>query len=236
MPSTRTRTKPAFWIASIDVAMRAAAAADHRGEQHHAGLGRHRADGCFDLGGRLLRDRRVALGAGDVAGAGEEQPQVVVDFGDRGDGAARVRVALPLVDGDRGLQAVDVVDVGPLHLIEELARVDREALDVLPLPFGEQRVEGERAFARAAHAGDHDEPVARDVDVDVLQIVRAGTADADGGGRRVESRGLRVESRRHASCGRTRALRQTCQVNRDGGLQSSCGDGTARPACGSPVE
>ena len=84
--------------------------------------------------------------------AREEEPQVVVNFGDRGDGAARVRIALSLVDGDRGLEAVDVVDVGPLHLIEELPGVDREALDVLPLPLGEQRVEGERAFAGAAHA------------------------------------------------------------------------------------
>ena len=133
-------------------AMGAASAADHRGEQHDAGLGRQSADGRFDFGRRLLRDRRVALGTGDVAGAREEQPQVVVDFGDRGDGAARVRIALSLVDGDRGLEAVDVVDVGPLHLIEELPGVDRQALDVLPLALGEQRVEGERAFAGAAHA------------------------------------------------------------------------------------
>ena len=38
---------------------------------------------------------------------------------------------------------VDQIDVGPLHLVEELASVDRKAFDVLPLPFGVDRVEGQ---------------------------------------------------------------------------------------------
>ena len=73
-----------------------------------------------------------------------------------------------------------MIDVGPLHLLEELASVDREALHVLPLSFGQQRIERQRAFARSADARDHDELVARDVDIDILQIVRAGTADLNG--------------------------------------------------------
>ena len=70
-----------------------------------------------------------------------------------------------------------MIDVGPLHLLEKLAHVHREALDVLSLSLGQQRVECQRAFARSADAGDYDEPIARDIDIDILQVVRAGAAD-----------------------------------------------------------
>ena len=85
----------------------------------------------------------------------------------------------PLVDRDRRLQALDQIDVGPFQLMEELPGVDREAFDVLPLPFGVERVEGQRALARAAGAGDDDEPVAGDIEVEILQIVHPRPADAD---------------------------------------------------------
>src|SRR5690606_40216561 len=47
------------------------------------------------------------------------------------------------------------------------------------LSFGEDGVDGERAFARSAGAGQHDQFVARDVDVDVAQIVDASAAHTD---------------------------------------------------------
>ena len=53
------------------------------------------------------------------------------------------------------------------------------AFDTL-LPFGQQRVEGQRTFTRTAHARDHDEPVPRNIDIDILQVVRAGPANLDG--------------------------------------------------------
>ena len=69
--------------------------------------------------------------------------------------------------------------------MEELPGVDRQALDVLPLPFGIEGVEGQGTLARAAGAGDHHEAVAGDVEVDVLEVVRAGAANADALARRV---------------------------------------------------
>ena len=86
-----------------------------------------------DLLGRLLADRRAALVATRLAQPGIEQPQIVVDLGDRGHGAAGIVAAGPLVDGNRRLQALDQVDVGPFELMEELPGVDREAFDILPL-------------------------------------------------------------------------------------------------------
>ena len=85
-----------------------------------------------------------------------------------------------LLDGDGGRQAVDVVDVGLLHHLEELARIGRQAFDVAALALGIDGVEGERGFARARQAGEHDELVARDVEIDVLEIVLARAADVDG--------------------------------------------------------
>jgi hypothetical protein len=42
-----------------------------------------------------------------------------------------------------------------------------------------QGVEGERRLARSGQSGQDDEPVLRDVDGDVLEIVQAGAPDPD---------------------------------------------------------
>ena len=119
---------------------------------------------CREIGGAA--DRAVRL-----AGAGEEQPQVVVDLGDRADGRARVARGRLLVDRDRRAQALDEVDVGLVHLAEELPGVRRQRLDVPPLALGEDRVEGEAGLARAGQPGEDDHRVARQVQVDVAQVV-----------------------------------------------------------------
>ncbi len=108
-----------------------------------------------------------------------QQAQVVVDLGDGADRRARIVRRRLLFDRDRGRQAFDQVDIGPFHQLQELAGVRRQRFDVAPLPFGIQRVECERAFARAGQTRDHDQPVSRQVEIDVLQVVRAGAANAN---------------------------------------------------------
>jgi len=49
----------------------------------------------------------------------------------------------------------------------------------LPLAFGENRIHCQRAFPRSADAGDDDELVAGNIDVDVFEIVNASAADVD---------------------------------------------------------
>ena len=66
-----------------------------------------------------------------------------------------------------------------VHAVEELPRVGREALDVAPLAFGVEDVEGEARLARAADPGDHRQRVERNVDVDVLQVVLFRADDVD---------------------------------------------------------
>jgi len=83
------------------------------------------------------------------------------------------------LDRDGRRQPVDQIDVRLLHLLEELAGIGGERLDVAALALGVDRVEGERRLARPRQPGHDDEPVARDVDVDVLQVVDAGAAHRD---------------------------------------------------------
>ena len=152
-------------------------AAAHDRRQHVDALvvGRqhHHVDDAIE---RLRGNRAPAEMAVREADVGEQQPQVVVDFGDGADGGARVRAGRFLLDRDRRRQAVDQIDVRLLHLLEELPRVRRQRLDVAALAFRVNRVEGERRFPRAGQAGDDDQPIARDVDVDILEVVYARAA------------------------------------------------------------
>ena len=104
---------------------------------------------------------------------------MVGDLGDRADGAARALADALLLDRDGGREAFDRLDLGAGELVEELARVAREALDITSLALGVERVEGEARLAGAGGARDDDEAVAGDRDVDVLQVVRAGAVDRD---------------------------------------------------------
>ena len=60
-----------------------------RKDKQPAALG-HVHDAVNDLGSRLLCDGFTAVGAVGLTDARKEQAQVVVDFGDRADGGARV--------------------------------------------------------------------------------------------------------------------------------------------------
>ena len=147
-----------------------AAAHDRREDQKARAFGQcqHTIDHLRD---GLAFDRQTRRGRIGDADAREEQAQVVVDLRHGADGRARVLRRRLLLDRDGGRQAVDVIDVRLLHHLEELARVGRQALDVAALALGVDRIEGERRFSRARKAREHDERVARDFEIDVLQIV-----------------------------------------------------------------
>ena len=98
-------------------------------------------------------DRSPTSTAEGAAHAREQQAHVVVHLGDGADGGPRVADAVLLADRNRRRDAVDAVDVRLLHPLEELPGVGRQRLDVAPLPFGVDRVEGQRRLARPAHAG-----------------------------------------------------------------------------------
>ena len=157
----------------------ALAVAHHRrqhGEARAFGQLEHAVDHLLH---RLRGDALAAVVAVDDADARVEQAQVVVDLGDRADGRARILRGRLLLDRDGRRQALDGVDVGLAHLLEELARVGAQGLDVAALALGVDGVERERGLAGAGKPSDDDELVARKLDVDVLEVVLASAFDDD---------------------------------------------------------
>ena len=152
---------------------------DQRGEDlHRAGRGRVtqlRGDVREGGGG----DGDAAVGAELRAELRVEQAQEVVDLGDRGHGGFSAAPRDALLDGHRRRETGDVVHIGLLHLLDELAGVGGHAVEEAALSLGKEDVEGERRLARSAEAGDDDEFVARDVERDVLEVVLARSGDAD---------------------------------------------------------
>ena len=107
----------------------------------------------------------------------EQETEVVVDLGHGPDRRSRVPRRTLLVDRDRRREPVDLVDVGLLHLAEELAGVGAQALDVAALALGVDRVECQARLAGSGQAGDDDQAIARERDGDVLEVVFAGAAN-----------------------------------------------------------
>ncbi len=162
----------------------ALAAAHDRREHHEPRALVQRHDVVDDLLRRLPLDRPPADVAVGPADPRPEQAQVVVDLGHRPDGRPRVARGRLLVDGDRRRQALDRIDVGLVHLAQELARVGGQGLDVAALAFGVDRVERQRRLPGARQARDHDQRIPRNGHGDVPEVVLTGTRDDDlvGGG------------------------------------------------------
>jgi len=93
-------------------------------------------DGLHDLFAGLARDGVAALWAMRHANGRVDYAEVIVNFRDRADSGTRRTRRGFLLDGDRRRKPFDHVDFRALHLIEELARVGRERLDVTALAFG----------------------------------------------------------------------------------------------------
>ena len=151
-----------------------------RRDQHPFAAFRKRQDVIHHLADGLRVQLDAVVGAARNADARKEQAQIVVDFGNGADGGARVVRGGFLLDRNRRRKAFDVIDVWLVHDGKELARVGRERLDVAPLPLGVDGVKGERGLAAAGKAGDDNHAVARQVEVNVFQVVGARAANGDG--------------------------------------------------------
>ena len=99
-----------------------------------------------------LLSAKIAVGR---TGARVEQTQVVVDLRRSAYGGAWILVCCLLFDADDGAQSRDFVDIGPLHVAQEVAGVGRERLYIAALAFGVDGVKGQRRLARTRESGDH---------------------------------------------------------------------------------
>ena len=155
---------------------------DDRGEQEEARAVRQLHGAVDHLADGLALDRQACGRRVGHTDAGPEQAHIVVDLGDRADGRARVAAGRLLLDRDGRREAFDALHVRLLHQLEELAGIGRQRFHIAALALGIDRVEGERGFAGARQARHHHKLTARDVHVDVLEIVFLGAAHADEGG------------------------------------------------------
>lgn len=137
----------------------------------------------------LRLDGQLAIRAMLHAKASVEEAQKVVYLCDGSDGAFAAAAAGTLFDADGGGQAGDEIDIGAGHLLDELAGVGVHGVEKAALTLGEEEVESEGAFARAADARDDNEFVARDGNGEIFEVVFARPDDADGiiGGRAMVS-------------------------------------------------
>ena len=114
----------------------------------------------------LARDGRIGARRARI-----EQTQEVVDLGNRADGRTGILVGRLLFDGHHGAETRDLVHVGTLHRPHELTRIGRERLHVATLPLGVDRVERERRFARTRKARYDNQFAARNLQIDILEVV-----------------------------------------------------------------
>jgi len=142
-------------------------------QQHQLAPFWQRQDLVDHLTDGLRFQRRVMVRAAWCADPRVEQAQVIVDLGDGADGGARVVRCRLLFDRNGRRKPFDGVHVGLFHHRKELSGVGRERFDVAALAFGIERVERQRRLAGAGEAGDDDQLVAWQGEVDVLQVVGA---------------------------------------------------------------
>ncbi len=109
----------------------------------------------------------------------KQNAQIIQHFGDSADGGTRVFADRFLLDGDGRAETADVIYFGFFHLPQKLPGIGRETFDIAPLAFGVDGVEGQGGFAAAADAGEDDELVAGNGDVDVFEVVLLCAANDD---------------------------------------------------------
>jgi hypothetical protein len=148
-------------------------------ENVKAAPGLERENAIGDIFGRITADFGAALNTEGLAAAGEEQAEIIVNFGGGGDGGARVARGVFLTNGHGWSDAGNFVDIGLFHALEKLAGVRGKGFDVTTLALGVDSVEGERGFAGAADARDYGEGVVGNVDSYVFEVVYTRTTDAE---------------------------------------------------------
>src|SRR6185312_16936797 len=110
---------------------------------------------------------------------GEEQPEEVVDLGDRTDGAPRVLVGRLLFNGDHRAETGYFVHIRPLHVPDELPCIGAKTFHISALALRIDRVESQGRFPASADTRNDYELVFRDADVDILKVVYPGAGYFD---------------------------------------------------------
>lgn len=113
------------------------------GGEEQSGAGFQLEDTVDDLVGGLFDGGLLAVRAVGLSESGEEDAEVVIDFGDGTDGGSGSGADGFLFDGDSGAEPMNALNFGSGHLSEKLSGVRGEAFDVASLTFGVEGIHGE---------------------------------------------------------------------------------------------
>ena len=80
-------------------------------------------------------------------------------------------------DGDRRRQTINPFGRRLFQAFLKLPRVRGKAFDVSPLALGVKRIESEAALAAATEPTKHDKPSARQIEVDLLEVMNLDFAE-----------------------------------------------------------
>ena len=174
-------------LGQVDVGDRAHALAPraHAAGDRVGALLRRRGRALVDLdladpaGGRDVE--RVRLRRADVRlpEPAEQDAQQGVSVRDRAHRGPGVRAHPLLVDEDRRGQPIEHVHVGPRQARHEALEEGAVRLVDHPLRLRGDRVEDQRALARAGDTGEHRQPALGDLDIHVLEVVLPRAVHAD---------------------------------------------------------
>ena len=106
-----------------------------------------------------------------------QQPHVVVNLRRRRYRRPRIPRRVLLPNRNRRRQPVNQIHIRLLDPLQKLPRIRRQRLDIPPLPFRIDRVEGEARLARPRDAGNDGQLPVGDRTVDVFQVVSPRAAD-----------------------------------------------------------
>ncbi|NBR96085.1 MAG: hypothetical protein EBT48_00520 [Verrucomicrobia bacterium] len=120
-----------------------------------------------------------AVGTGEFSETGEDEFEVIGDFGDSADGAAGGADGVALAKGDGGGDTLDSANAWAVHTLEELAGVGAEGFGVTALAFGVEGIESKGGLARAGGTGQDMKHTEGKIEGEIFQIILAGTFDAD---------------------------------------------------------
>ena len=161
-------------------AVRAFSPAHDGRENHYAVVGLAKLamqDRLHDLFAGLPGDGLAAVRAMRSAHRRVDHAQVIVNFGGGAyRGARRPRGGL-LLDGDGWRQPLNDINLGALHLIQELPRIGRQRLHIAALPLRIDGVERQRGLPGAGQPGNHRQRIARYLNVDILEVMLPRAAD-----------------------------------------------------------
>ena len=152
----------------------------HNGCQHQKALALGQlADLIYDGVGALPSDLLAADRAMRHAHACVQQTQIVVDLCHGTHGGTRVFGGSLLVDRNGGAQAVDGVHVGLVHLPQKHTRIRGQRLDKTAVSLGIHGIKGQGGFSRARKARQYDKLIARNLHVNIFEIIDACPANHD---------------------------------------------------------